>query len=423
VLAATSLLLLTVAGSATAAGRPVQTTVPVIPPPVAPPSVEAQVVSTPAMASQAVVPQAVTGSLVTIASGLSSPDFVTNAGDGSGRLFVVEQTGRVRIIAGGNLLATPFIDLTGAVATGGEQGLLGLAFHPSYASNGKFYVDFVTRAGDTAINEYRVSSDPNVANRASGRRILTIHQPYANHNGGDIAFGPDGYLYIGMGDGGSAGDPGNRAQNLGSLLGKMLRIDINGTSRSRQYRIPASNPFVGKAGLDEIWSRGLRNPWRWSFDRLTGDLWIGDVGQNRYEEIDRSTVTQKASRGRGVNYGWRTMEGRACYSPSRGCNTSGKILPLTTYSHAAGDCAVVGGYVYRGSAQASIVGRYLFADYCSGRIWSMSRSVPSPTNIALRAPFSLFLDTALNITSFGQGQDGELYVTDSGGGVRHIVAP
>jgi len=386
------LLLLAMAGSTAAADRPG--------------------ISTALVASQVVAP-----SLAPVASGLSRPVLVTNARDGSGRLFVVEQTGMVRIISGGSLLSRPFIDLTAAVSKGGEQGLLGLAFHPKYATNGKFYVNFTTKTGSTAINEYRVSADANVADRASGRRIITIAQPYANHNGGHIAFGPDGYLYVGMGDGGSAGDPGNRAQNLNSLLGKMLRIDINGRSGSRQYRIPASNPYVGKTGRDEIWSRGLRNPWRWSFDRLRGDLWIGDVGQNRYEEVDRSSATVAAIRGRGVNYGWRTMEGRACYSPASGCNKTGKILPVVTYSHAAGDCSVIGGYVYRGSTATSLVGRYLFGDFCSGRIWSIARGARAP------ATRSLFMDTDLNITSFGEGEDGELYVTATDGGVRRIVAP
>jgi glucose/arabinose dehydrogenase len=374
-------------------------------------------VATIGTSSATITPQVVGPALPTIASGLSKPVLVTNAGDGSGRLFVVEQTGRIRVIDGGVLLSKPFLDLSASVSRGGEQGLLGLAFHPSYETNGKFYVDFTTTSGDTAINEYRVSADANVADRSTGRRIITIAQPYANHNGGNIAFGPDGYLYIGMGDGGSAGDPGNRAQNVNSLLGKMLRIDINGKSGALQYRIPSGNPYIGKTGRDEIWSRGLRNPWRWSFDRLTGDLWIGDVGQNRYEEIDRSLVTDRASRGRGVNYGWRTIEGRACYRPATGCSTAGTVLPVLAYNHSSGDCSVIGGYVYRGSVSTTLAGRYLFADFCSGRIWSISRTVKAPAHRAL------FLDTGLNITSFGEGEDGELYVTSTDGRVRHIVAP
>ena len=325
----------------------------------------------PGSGTSAAEPQAVVKSLQIVATGLSSPVLVTHAGDGSGRLFVVEKTGRIRIIQDGTLLPTPFLDISALVLSSGERGLLGLAFHPSYETNGKFYVNFITKSGLTAINEYRVTSDPNIANRWSGRRIMTIGQPYSNHNGGHIAFGPGGYLFIGMGDGGSAGDPGNRAQSIYSLLGKMLRIDVNGKSGSRQYRIPASNPYVGRAGLDEIYSRGLRNPWRWSFDRVTADLWIGDVGQNRYEEIDRSTST--SGRGRGVNYGWKVMEGRACYSPSSRCNTTGKILPVVTYNHSQGDCSVIGGYVYRGSSAPSLAGRYLFGDFCSGRIWMISQ--------------------------------------------------
>lgn len=362
-----------------------------------------------------VAPTAV-GSLDLVASGLSSPVLVTSARDGSGRLFVVEQTGRIRIIdSGGTLLSTPFLNISAGVRSSGEQGLLGLAFHPQYTTNGKFYVNYITKSGDTAINEYRVSGNPDVADASSGRRIMTIDQPYSNHNGGHIAFGPNGYLFIGMGDGGGAGDPGNRARNIDSLLGKMLRIDVNGTSGSRQYRIPASNPYVGRAGADEIYSRGLRNPWRWSFDRKTADLWIGDVGQGRYEEIDRSTTT--TGRGKGADYGWKVMEGRACYSPASGCSTAGKVLPVVAYNHSAGDCSVIGGYVYRGTVQTSLIGRYLFGDFCTGRIWSISAGARAP------APRGLFLDTSLMLTSFGEGEDGELYVTATDGSVRHIVAP
>ena len=359
-------------------------------------------------------PAAVAPSFETVASGLSAPVLVTHAGDGSGRLFVVEQTGRIRIIDGETVRPTPFLDLSGSVLATGEQGLLGLAFHPSYETNGKFYVNFITKSGYTAINEYRVSADPNVANRASGRRILSIPQPYSNHNGGHLTFGPNGYLFIGMGDGGGAGDPGNRAQSVNSLLGKMLRIDINGTTGSRPYRVPATNPYVGRAGLDEIYSRGLRNPWRFSFDRATADLWIGDVGQYRYEEIDRSTTT--SGRGRGANYGWKVMEGRACYSPSSGCNTTGKVLPVVAYNHSQGDCSVIGGYVYRGPSAPSLVGRYVFGDFCSGRIWSIAQAARAPAGRAL------VFDTALNITSFGEDEAGDLYVTDAAGGVRRIVA-
>jgi glucose/arabinose dehydrogenase len=330
---------------------------------------------------------------------------MTNAGDGSGRLFVVEQTGRIRVIKNGVLLPAPFISFVGEVSQGSEQGLLGLAFHPNYETNGKFYINATEPDGDTVINEYRVSSNPDVATRVGGRRILTIDQPYANHNGGHLAFGPDGMLYIGMGDGGSSGDPGNRAQNLDSLLGKMLRIDVNGTSSGKAYRIPSTNPYVGKAGRDEVWSRGLRNPWSFSFDRVDGTLWIGDVGQNRYEEIDRSA---SPSLGKGANYGWRIVEGRHCYRPSTGCKMTGTILPVVEYSHSQG-CSVTGGYVYRGTAIPALAGLYVFGDYCSGTIWTIPRTAGATT------PKAQLMDTSYNISGFGEDESGELYVVDHGG--------
>jgi glucose/arabinose dehydrogenase len=352
-----------------------------------------------------------------VKSGFSSPDLVTNAGDGSGRLFVVEQTGRIRIISGGVTLATPFLDLRTAITTGGERGLLGLAFHPDYPTHPYFYVNFTDRNGNTAIDRFTVSSTRKVANRSSGVRLLTIGQPYANHNGGYLAFGPDGYLYIGMGDGGSFGDPGNRAQSLNSLLGKMLRIDVTHASGTRHDRSPATNPYVSRAGLDEIWSRGLRNPWRWSFDRLTGQLWIGDVGQNRWEEIDRSSRHGTTPAGRAVNYGWPALEGRACYKPMTGCSTSGKQPPQTVYGHAvsgADNCAVTGGFVYRGSAYPVLAGGYVFGDFCSGRIWVMSPLASAPVTATLVRDATA--SPRLAISSFGDDERGELYVCDLGGG-------
>ena len=357
--------------------------------------------------------------LTPVVSGLDAPVFVTSPKDGTGRLFIVEQGGRVRVIKNGILLATPFLDISDKLATGGERGLLVLAFHPNYRTNGRFYVYFTRKGdGDIAINEYhRSTTDPDIATRVNGRRIITIDHPYANHNGGRIAFGPDGYLYVGTGDGGSAGDPGNRAQSLSSLLGKMLRINVNGTVGARQYKNPASNPFVGRYGRNEIWSRGLRNPWGWSFDRVTGDLWIGDVGQNRYEEIDRSRVsTSSTSRGRGVNYGWRVMEGRHCFKPSSGCNKSGKVVPVVEYTHGEG-CSVTGGYVYRGTAVPALAGRYLFGDYCSGSIWTIPRTAPTP------ATKTLLLSTSLNISSFGEDERGELYVLDIAGTLYRFETP
>jgi glucose/arabinose dehydrogenase len=359
-----------------------------------------------------------------VAGGFSAPVLVTSAGDESGRLFVVEQAGWIRIISGGSVLATPFLDLRGTISTGGERGLLGLAFHPRFPSVPYVYVNFTDSNGNTAINRYSVGTNPNVALKSTGLRIISIAQPYANHNGGNIAFGPDGLLYIGMGDGGGSGDPGNRAQSLGSLLGKMLRIDVNGFSGSKHYRIPSTNPYVGTTGLDEIWSRGLRNPWRWSFDRKTGHLWIGDVGQGRYEEIDRSNPLPTARAGRGANYGWRVLEGRACYSPSTGCSTSGMHPPLVVYAHAvsgADNCSVTGGFVYRGAAYPILVGGYLFGDFCSGRMWLVSAGAYTPATPTLVRDATA--SPNLSISSFGESDTGELYVTDlSGGAVYRITA-
>ena len=357
--------------------------------------------------------------LTPIVSGLNAPVQVVPAGDGTGRLFVVEQGGTVRIVKNGALLPTPFINIADLLSTGGERGLLGIAFHPNYKVNGRFFLYFTRRNdGYIAITEYhRSSSNADVATRVGARRIITIPHPYANHNGGRMAFGRDGYLYIGTGDGGSGGDPGNRAQSLSVLLGKMLRIDINGTAGGHQYRIPSSNPYVGRVGWNEIWSRGLRNPWGWSFDRVNGDLWIGDVGQDKYEEIDRSIVSTKStSGGKGVNYGWRIMEGRHCYNPATGCHTAGLKFPVVEYSHGEG-CAVTGGYAYRGSAVPALFGRYIFGDYCSGQIWTISRTAVAPATKAL------LLSTTLNISSFGQDEKGELYVLDLGGTLYKIEAP
>jgi glucose/arabinose dehydrogenase len=349
------------------------------------------------------------------ASGLSQPVFVTSAHDGTGRIFIVEQTGRIRILKNGRVLSTPFLNLASKVSGGSEQGLLGLAFHPSFRTNRKLYVNYTNLAGDTVIREYRASStNPNVVNTATGRTLLTIDQPYANHNGGMLAFGPDGYLYIGMGDGGGAGDPGDRAQNTGSLLGKMLRIGVNTTSPGLPYHIPATNPFVGVAGRDEIWQLGLRNPWRWSFDRATGALWIGDVGQDSWEEIDRAFRTSSGA-GRRANWGWNILEGTHCYPPSvSSCDTSGKAGPLLEYDHGNGRCAVTGGYVYRGSAIPALVGGYVFGDYCSGEIWVVAANAAAP------ATKTLLLDTSLAISSFGENASGELFVTDLGGRLYRV---
>ena len=357
-------------------------------------------------------------SLPEVITGLSSPVYVTGARDGTNRLFVVEQGGRIKAYTQAGASLGTFLNISGSIASGGERGLLGLAFHPNYETNRKFYVYFTRKGGDIAINEYKAQSgNPNRADMSTRRRILTIeHSANSNHNGGMLAFGPDNYLYIGTGDGGGSGDAPNNAQNKNRLLGKILRININGTVGSRQYKNPASNPFVGKAGRNEIWSYGLRNPWKFSFDRTRGDLWIGDVGQNRYEEIDRKQVTSTGgSAARGSNFGWRVVEGRHCYRPASGCNKRGKVVPVVEYSHAGGRCSVTGGYVYRGSS-APLVGKYIFADFCSGEIWSIPRGAKTP------ASKTRLRNTAQNISSFGEGDDGELYMVSIGGTVYRVLA-
>jgi glucose/arabinose dehydrogenase len=338
--------------------------------------------------------------LTQVGSGFNRPLYVTHAGDS--RLFVVEQSGRIKILPGG----ATFLDVSGLVTTGhSEQGLLGLAFHPSYASTGLFYVNYTRRSdGATVVAEYRRSAgNSNAADPASRRTVLTISQPYGNHNGGWMGF-KGKLLYIATGDGGSGGDPGNRAQNLNSLLGKVLRINPL-KSGTKAYTIPAKNPFVGQSGRrGEIWSYGLRNPWRCSFDRGNGQMWCADVGQQKWEEVNRHTT------GKGINYGWRVMEGNDCFNPSSGCNTSGKRRPVAVYGHAGGNCAVTGGYVSRRSG-AALAGKYVFGDYCSGRVWA----IPAGHTGALTASH-LLAQTSHLVSSFGEGRDGRLYLVDYGGG-------
>jgi glucose/arabinose dehydrogenase len=367
-------------------------------------------------ARAAEAPTGATVKLVKVAD-VASPVLAIGARDGTNRLFIVEKGGRIRIVKNGTLVAGSFLNISSAVSKGGEQGLLGLAFHPGFRTNRRFYVNYTDTRGNTVVREYKASAtNPDVVASGSGRTIIRIAQPYSNHNGGMIAFGRDGYLYIGMGDGGSGGDPGNRAQSASSLLGKMLRINVNGRTSTRNYLIPSSNPYVGRTGRDEIWQRGLRNPWRFSFDRSTGSLWIGDVGQNRYEEVDRAVRTT-AGPGKGINWGWRVMEGNHCYLPASGCSTTGKTRPLVEYSHAAtGGCAVTGGYVYRGAAIAALRGWYVYGDYCGGQVWAVSSGASRPAT-----PVKL-LSTGMMISGFGEDNAGELYLCDLNGAVYRIVA-
>ena len=343
----------------------------------------------------------------------SFPVLVTAPVADADRLFVVEKRGTVRIVQRGTVLSTPFLDLTAAVSNGSEQGLLGLAFHPDYRNNGVFVVHYTDRDGDTKVSTFRVSAaDPNRADVASELPVLTASQPFSNHNGGAIAFHPtDGRLYIGLGDGGSGGDPQGNGQKVTTLLGKLLRLTISATG---QVSVPADNPFVGQAGArPEIWSYGLRNPWRWSFDRTTGDLYIGDVGQNQIEEVDAITLAGS----RGANFGWNVMEGRSCYQASS-CNQSGLVLPVLDYTHGDGSCSVTGGHVYRGTAIPSLVGTYFYADYCKGWVRSFrfaNNSISDQREWTALAPNG-------QITSFGEDAQGELYLMTAGGRVAKIVA-
>ncbi len=376
---------------------PTETPTEPVPPTAPPPSPE------PTLVSAAPV-NVVELKLIPVAGGFTKPTFVTHAGDGTGRLFIVEQPGRIFVLKDGQLNPTPFLDIISLVGSdASEQGLLSVAFHPDYANNGLFFVDYTDKQGDTVIARYQVSDNPDVADPNSAKILLTIGQPYRNHNGGQLAFGPDGYLYVGMGDGGSANDPENYAQNLGSLLGKLLRLDVD---QGDPYGVPQSNPFINQEGArPEIWSYGWRNPWRFSFDSATGDMYIGDVGQNQYEEID----FEPAGAPGGLNYGWRLMEGSHCFNPSD-CDPASLdvILPIAEYDHSQG-CSVTGGYVYRGSRFPDLTGLYLYGDYCSGLIWGLRRQADGSWSQAE------LLQSGLIISSFGQDQAGELYVVDYGG--------
>jgi glucose/arabinose dehydrogenase len=341
------------------------------------------------------------------------PVGIYHAGDGTNRLFVVSQQGQIRVFDNSESTTTSdvFLDISDMVLYGGEQGLLGLAFHPNFGSNGFFYVDYTAdNPRRTVIARYTVSQgNPNQGDENSEQIILEVQQPYANHNGGQIAFGPDGYLYVALGDGGSGGDPSGNGQNRSTLLGSILRIDVDSPSNGKNYGIPADNPFVGNAQgyREEIWAYGLRNPWRFSFDPITDWLWAGDVGQSSREEID---IIEN-----GGNYGWNIMEGNQCYSPSSGCDQTGLELPLLDYGRDIGYTAT-GGFVYRGSELLGLTGAYIYGDYGSGRIWALEYDgVGEAINTEL-------LDTSLNISSFGVDEEDELYICDLNGKIYKLYA-
>jgi glucose/arabinose dehydrogenase len=350
--------------------------------------------------------------LIEVASGLTAPLYVTSPPGDSDRVFVVEQSGRIRVIRNDTLLSTPFLDIASLVTFSGEQGLLSMAFHPAYAANGYFFVDYTDTNGDTRVVRYRVSSDPNVADAASAQEILFVEQPFANHNGGLVMFGPDGYLYVGLGDGGSGGDPFGHGQDSTTLLGSILRIDVDG---GFPYVIPPINPFAGHpSARPEIWAYGLRNPWRFSFDRVTRDLYIADVGQGAREEIN----FQPAASGGRENYGWNIMEGTQCFDPPTGCNQAGLELPVHEYDHSIG-CSVIGGYAYRGNELPVLYGRYFYSDFCSG--WIRSFRVENGVAVGHVDHTGQVGGGPGSVTSMGEDERGRLYVTTVGGRVLRLA--
>jgi glucose/arabinose dehydrogenase len=353
----------------------------------------------------------------TVVTGLSTPVLAISP-PGDDRLFVVEKTGYIRIVANDTLRSTPFLDIHTLVSGGGEQGLLGMAFHPDYAATGLFYVSYTDTAGDSRIVEYQVSGDPDVADAGSARLVLRVDQPYTNHNGGMILFDGNGYLMLGLGDGGSAGDPQNRAEDPNVLLGSLLRIDVNGGDdfpgdSNRNYAIPPDNPFpTGSGGAPEVWAYGLRNPWRFSIDDATDQIYIGDVGQAKWEEVDVAPITSG-----GINYGWNTLEGTHCYDPATGCSSAGTRLPVIEYSHSDG-CSVTGGFVYRGSDFGNLDGHYFYSDYCAGHLRSFKYELGVVT---AERDWTSVLGTVGNVTGFGVDDSGRLYILNAGGNVLRLV--
>lgn len=364
----------------------------------------------PGWAAEPTLPQAPAVHLQLVASGLHAPLDFQAPRDGSGRFFIVEQGGTIRIVKAKKLLPTPFLNISSIIVSGSETGLLGLAFHPSYKTNGRFFLNYTRRVSgqlQSVIAEYHVSAgDLNVADPNSGKVLLSFDQPFDNHNGGQITFGPDGFLYIGTGDGGSGGDPNGNGQKLSTLLAKMLRIDVNSGS---PYAIPPDNPFVGVSGAKgEIWAYGFRNPWRFSFDnKKSKRLFVGDVGQDSWEEVDIVT--------KGGDFGWNIMEGNHCYPPGQSCSQNGLIPPIAEYSHSEG-IAVIGGYVYRGTTIPALAGLYVFGDFGSGTLWTLQETQPGTWS---RAPL---LSTGVNVSALGRAANNELYVVDYSGKLYKLVA-
>ncbi|MBA2255039.1 MAG: PQQ-dependent sugar dehydrogenase [Chloroflexi bacterium] len=345
------------------------------------------------------------------ATGLDAPVFIGHAGDGSGTVYIVEQAGRVRTAsADGTVADTPFIDLSERISAGGEQGLLGLAFHPEFPENGRFFVDYTNLDGDHQISEFRIGADGR-GDPSSERKLIFLDDFAGNHNGGMLAFGPDGHLYIAMGDGGGAGDPRRTGQDRNVLFGKILRIAVDADG-DRPYGIPADNPFVSGGGSPEIYDYGLRNPWRFSFDRATKDLWIADVGQGEYEEVDLHAAGVPG----GLNFGWRVMEGPDCFE-APDCDATGKTLPVASYTHAEGGCSISGGYVYRGEAWQMLEGIYLYGDYCSGIVWGLDAEGAGQGPVEPRK----LLETGERISSFGEDESGELYLVSLGGSIFRVT--
>ena len=402
-------LLLVACSQSAGDGRPVPT-ISGPPSPPATPAATATPTPTPGPPAEAVT-------LEVALEGLSQPIGIENARDGSDALYIVEQAGTVRRLSRAEpssprwvLDAEPFLDLTDRIRSGGEQGLLGLAFHPGYRDNRRLFVHYTDLAGDSVVAEYAATPDGTAADPGAERVLLHVEDPAPNHNGGMLAFGPDGYLYIALGDGGGGGDPFGHGQDPATLLGSILRIDVDVPADAEPpYGIPPDNPFVSGGGAPEVWSYGLRNPWRFSFDRSTGDLYIGDVGQAAWEEIDRHAAGDRG----GENYGWNVMEGSHCFATPE-CSTEGLTLPLAEYARTDGNCSVVGGYVYRGARFPALVGTYLFGDYCSGMIWGLSvdrgETVPR-----------LLFDAEQLISAFGEDESGEVYLVDLRTGTLYAI--